>query len=84
MAVHTYVVAPLTSQPNASGDILWTCTGTADGVPFSVQFFNSAVSSMTISQLKTFVKSLIDAQVFPVFPAPSGVLVTFQGGTFTQ
>lgn len=82
MAVHTYIIDPLTPQPNTT-DVLWTCTGTADGLPFSVTFWQSAVKNMTLVQLKAFVKSIIDAQVFPALAVPAGTLANFSGGTFT-
>jgi hypothetical protein len=84
MAVHTYIVNPLTVANQTATDVLWDCTGTADGLPFDVQFWQSAVAAMTLAQIKTYVKSLIDAQVFPVIAQPSGTLANFNGGTFTQ
>jgi hypothetical protein len=83
MAVHTYVVNPLTVANQNATDVLWQCTGTADGQAFSVQFWQSAVAGMTLAQIKAFVKSLIDAQLFPVLATPAGNLAAFSGGTFT-
>jgi hypothetical protein len=84
MAVHTYVVNALTVIQQTAQDVLWDCTGTADGIPFNVQFWQSSVAAMTTAQLKTYVKGLIDAQLFPTLATPSGVLSNFAGGTFTQ
>lgn len=81
MAIHTYVINPLVSNPNST-DVLWTCTGTADGIPFSIQFWQSAVANMTLVQIKVFVKTIIDAQVFPMLAVPTGTLANFSGGTF--
>lgn len=83
MAVHTYVVNPLSVAQQTATDVLWNCSGTADGIPFAVQFWQSAVAGMTLAQIRVFIKSLIDAQVFPVLATPSGTLAQFSGGTFT-
>ena len=83
MAVHTYIVAPLSVAQQTPTDVLWVCQGTADGLPFSIQFWQSAVAGMTSVQLKAFAKGLIDAQVFPTTATPAGNLANFSGGTFT-
>jgi hypothetical protein len=83
MAVHTYIVNPLTVELQTPSDVLWNCTGTADGISFNVTFWQSAVQGMTLNQIKLFAKSIIDNQVFPVLANPSGALANFSGGTFT-
>lgn len=83
MAVHTYVVEPLSVANQTATDVLWRCTGTADGIPFDVNFWQSAVAGMTLAQIKLFVKGIVDAQIFPVAAVPSGTLAAFSGGTFT-
>lgn len=83
MAVHTYIVDPFTVGTVTGTDVQWTSTGTADGIPFSVQFWQSAVSGMTQAQFKVFLKGLVDAQLFPAAAQPAGPLLNFNGGTFT-
>jgi hypothetical protein len=84
MAVHTYIVNPLAVVPSSStSDVLWQATGTADGLPFSFTFWQSQAAGKTLAQIQTYAKSIIDAQVFPIIPTPSGTLASFSGGTFT-
>lgn len=83
MAVHTYVLNPFTVAQQTDADVQWQSTGTADGLAFVVYFWQSAVMGFSQPQLKAYLKSLIDAQLFPVAPQPAGPLVTFNGGTFT-
>lgn len=80
MAVHTYVVNPLTIQSINPNDVLWLCTGTADMIPFSFTFWQSEVAGMTLAQIKVWGKAKIDTMLFTV---PQGNLANFSGGTFT-
>lgn len=83
MAVHTYNIDTVTGIAQG-GDVLVTVNGNADGTLFSITFFQSEVSAMTLAQLKTFAKNLIDAQAFPPQPTLNPTLAGFAGAKFTQ
>lgn len=83
MAVHTYNIDNITGVPQ-DADVLVTVTGTSGGLNFSIQFLQSQVIGMTVAQLKTFAKNLIDAQLFPVAPTLNPALAGFAGSSFTQ
>jgi hypothetical protein len=84
MAVHTYIVQPLVNiTPPQATDVLWQASGTADGISFTIQFWQSAVAGKTLAQIQAQAKAIIDPAVFTPTPVPSGTLAAFSGGTFT-
>jgi hypothetical protein len=63
---HSYAITSNT----AVGDQA-TLVGTVDGIPVTVNYWVSALTSLTEDQQKAYLASLMDAQVFP--PQPSSV-----------
>lgn len=83
MAVHTYNIETITGIAQGA-DVVITVTGTGDGLPFSFQFYQSAVVGFTVAQLKVFAKTQIDNILFPVLPTLNPTLAGFAGSSFTQ